>query len=126
MRVPEVADPDFVAEVAFAPGGPAGEVALVLTGSADHSCKLPLRGLLDQLHAELSAHGHARVVVDMRALDAMAAPCVTELLAWLYRVQDLETHARYRIAFHINRSIAWQAGAVKALACFDTSLVTVA
>lgn len=78
-------------------------------------------------HAELRSRGQRVVVVDMVTLDAMAAACISELLAWLSHshVQDLDADARYQIRFRLNRSVTWQAGAVRTLACFDTELVTI-
>jgi len=121
LRIPEVADPDFTADVRF----DEASALLAFVGSADAGARTSLGVLLGDLHEEVLTRRIAVVVVDMTGLDVMAAGCVNALLAWLGRVQELDEAARYRITFRINRSVAWQGNAVKALACFDTDLVTI-
>lgn len=120
LRIPEVADPDFAADVVFS-----GEATLRLTGSADSHARRQLGELLAQLHAEVGARKLAAVVVDMSALDAMAATCFNELLDWLGRVQELAEAERYKFRFRLNPTVAWQGNCVKALSCFDTALVAI-
>ncbi len=120
LRIPEVQDPDFAADVVFG-----AEAVLRLTGTADAKAGARLGELLAQLHEELQAKTLRAVLVDMSALDAMAASCFNELLGWLSSVQDLAEAERYKIRFRLNRSVSWQANTVRALSCFDTDLVTI-
>ena len=121
LRVPDVDDPDFVAEVTF--GHEGGRLALA--GSADASASARFRELIDGVHAQLCGRRARAVVIDMQALDRMAAGCFRELVAWVGRLQQLAPAERYQIRVRPNPAIAWQDGAVRALACFDTSIVVV-
>jgi len=67
----------------------------------------------------------SEIVVDMHALEFMAASCFTELVAWLTRLQELEPDDRYRIRFRSNPTILWQKRSLRALSCFDTDIVTI-
>jgi anti-anti-sigma regulatory factor len=120
LRVPAVDDPDFVADVAH------GEVSVLrLVGSADTAATAPLGALLETLHHELLDTRTREIVVDMRGLDFMCAPCFKQLVAWLARLQDLPVPARYRIRFRVNQTIAWQKHSLHALSCFDTDLIAI-
>jgi len=121
LRVPDVDDPDFVAEVTFGHEG----ARLALAGSADAGVSARFRELLEQLHEQLCGRRGRVVRVDMAALDRMAAGCFRELAAWVGRLQELPPGERYQIRVRANPAIAWQDGAVRGLACFDTSIVVV-
>lgn len=121
LRVPDVDDADFVADVAHADDG----VQLVLVGSADTAAGPGFRALLDELHGELRERGARAVVVDMYALDHMVAACFRELVAWVGRVQELAPEQRYRIRVRRNPAIEWQSNGLRALACFDTDIVVI-
>lgn len=121
LRVPDVDDPDFVAEVTFGHDG--GRLALV--GSADAGVSARFRELIDELHAQMCGRRGRAVVVDMQALDRMAAGCFRELVAWVGKLQELPPAERYQLRVRANPAIAWQDGAVRGLACFDTAIVVV-
>ncbi|MEO8703968.1 MAG: hypothetical protein ABI867_28215 [Kofleriaceae bacterium] len=118
LRVPAVDDPDFVADVAH------GEVSVLrLLGSANTAATAAFGDLLETLHRELLAQKIREIVVDMRGLDLMCAPCFKQLVAWLERLQSLPGSERYRIRFRSNPTIAWQKHSLHALSCFDTDLI---
>lgn len=120
LRVPAIADPDFLADVAY------GDTAeLRLTGTADTAATQPLGQLIASLHDELQQRHVSEIVVDMHALEFMAASCFTELVAWLTRLQELDPDDRYRIRFRSNPTILWQKRSLRALSCFDTDIVTI-
>jgi hypothetical protein len=122
LRVPAVDDPDFLVDVTH------GEVSeLRLVGSADGAATVPLGALLETVHRELIVRlaGRTRreVIVDLQALEAMAAPCFMQLMRWLARVQGLARAERYTLRFRVNPAISWQEHSLRSLACFDTDLV---
>jgi hypothetical protein len=120
LRVPAVADPDFVADVAH------GEVAVLrLVGSADGAASSPLESLLVALHGELLERKTREIVVDLRGLDRMNAACFKQLVVWLERLQSLPAGERYRIRFRVNSTIGWQQHSLHTLSCFDTDLITI-
>lgn len=118
LRVPEVDDPVFVADVSH--GSPA---ELVLTGSADGAAAPGFAKLLAALHDELVAKQTREIVVDMLSVDAMNAGCFKELVAWVERLQELAPRDRYKIRLKHNPHILWQKHGLQALTCFDTELV---
>lgn len=120
LRVPEVDDPDFIADVTYAEGA-----VLRLRGSADRSSTEPLARLFAGIHDELLRRGARAIVVDMTEVDFMAAPCFRQLLAWVNRVQEMESARRYKLRLRGNRSLPWQIHSLAALSCFDTELVSV-
>ncbi|MBX3158291.1 MAG: hypothetical protein KF773_20145 [Deltaproteobacteria bacterium] len=120
LRVPDVDDPDFVADVAYHEGP-----ELRLVGSADSAALAGFQKLLDKLHEELTARGAREVVVDLQAADFLCAPCFKELVTWVQRLQDLPVEQRYRIRMRSNPSIAWQTHGLLALSCFDTEIITI-
>jgi hypothetical protein len=122
LRVPEVDDPDLVADVSYADGA---EAVVKLRGSADKSSTEPLAKLFATVHDELCRRDARVVVVDLTEVDFMAAPCFRQLLAWVTRVQDMERARRYKLRLRGNKSLPWQTHSLTALSCFDTELVTV-
>ncbi len=120
LRVPDVDDPSFVADVSFVEGA-----VLRLTGSADSSVTAPLDGLLAELHEEVLGKHLREVVVDMTAVDFMSSPCFKGFLTWIERLQELAPEVRYRIRMRSNPSILWQKHGLQALSCFDTELVKI-
>lgn len=120
LRVPEVDDPDFVAEMSYAEGP-----VLKLTGSVDKTSTAAIGALFSALHDELGERGARTVVIDMHDLDYMAASCFRQLLAWVNQVQALDDDRRYAIRLRGNPSVAWQVHSLAALACFDTELIRV-
>lgn len=120
LRVPEVDDPDFIAEVSYAEGA-----VLRLTGSADKSSTDGLATMFGRLHDELCQRGARAVVIDMTDVDYMAAPCFRQLLAWITRVQEMDSATRYRLRLRGNKSLPWQIHSLAALSCFDTELLSV-
>ena len=120
LRVPDVDDPSFVADVSFTEGA-----VLRLVGSADSSVTAPLGRLLSELHEELSAKKVREVVVDMTAVDFMSSACVKSFLIWIETLQELPPESRYRIRMRSNPAILWQKHGLQALSCFDTDLVKV-
>ena len=120
LRVPDVDDPSFVAEVALRPAP-----VLTLHGSADSTVTAPLGVLLGELHGELLACEATEVVVDMVGVDFMIASCVTGFLTWIETLQELPPAQRYRIRMRTNASISWQKHGLAALSCFDTELVKI-
>ena len=117
LRVPAVDDPDFVAEY-----DDRGRV-LRLIGSADNATANGLANLFADLHEELLAKKAKQITVDMRDLDFMGAGCVRELVAWFKALEGII--GRYTIKLRANPAIGWQRNTLPALACFDTTLVTV-
>jgi hypothetical protein len=120
LRVPEVEDPDFIAEMSYADGA-----VLTLTGSADKTSTEGIAQMFAALHDELCERGARVLVIDMYDVDFMAAPCFRQLLALVGRVQELEAEKRYKLRLRRNRSVAWQTHSLAALSCFDTDLITV-
>ena len=120
LRVPEVEDPDFTAEMSYADGA-----VLRLTGSADKSSTPALADMVAALHDELCRRGTRVLVIDMYDVDFMAAPCFRQLLAWVDKVQELESAQQYKIRLRGNPSVPWQTHGLAALACFDTELISV-
>ena len=120
LRVPEVEDPDFIAEMSYAEGA-----VLRLSGSADKTSVDALAAMFDTLHVELCVRGTRALVIDMYDVDFMAAPCFRQLLTLVGRVQELERDRRYRIRLRGNRSVPWQTHSLAALSCFDTDLISV-
>jgi hypothetical protein len=120
LRVPEVDDPDLVADVSYADGA-----VVRLRGSADKSSTEPLAKLFAAIHEELCRRDARAVVVDMTEVDFMAAPCFRQLLAWVNRVQEMESARRYKLRLRGNKSLPWQIHSLAALSCFDTELVSV-
>jgi hypothetical protein len=120
LRVPDVDDPSFIAEVTFADGA-----LLRLTGSADSSVTAPLGKLLAELHEELVGKHVREVVVDMTAVDFMSSPCFKSFLTWIETLQELAPDGRYQIRMRSNPAILWQKHGLQALSCFDTDLVKV-
>lgn len=123
LRIPEVADPDLAVDARVHDSPKPAEVRIV--GSAEANAKQPLKELFDRLHDELVHKRVPEVIVDLRALDAMGGGCMNVLIAWLGRVQEAPEEERYKIRFQVNRAVAWQSGAIKALSCFDTDLVVI-
>ena len=120
LRVPAIADPDFLADVAY------GEITeLRLSGTAETAATQPLGELIASIHHELRERHVNEIVVDMHSLEFMAASCFTELVAWLTRLQELAPDDRYRIRFRSNPTILWQKRSLRALSCFDTDIVTI-
>ena len=115
LRVPEVDDPDFVAEVD-------GDT-LRLVGSADTAATRALAALLETLHTELLRRRVVALVVDLTALDFMSSGCLRELVAWFGRLEELAADARYAIRLRSNPTIAWQRSAIPALTCFGPVVV---
>ncbi|MEO6771943.1 MAG: hypothetical protein ABI467_02850 [Kofleriaceae bacterium] len=117
LRVPAVDDPQFVADYDDRAR------VLKLIGSADNATAAGLGRLLDDLHVELLGKHAPQVVVDLRDLDFLGTACVTELVTWIEKLEDLAE--RYTITLRSNPAIAWQRTTLPALSCFDTALVTV-
>jgi hypothetical protein len=120
LRVPEVEDPDFLAEMSYSEGA-----TLRLTGSADRTSVAAIGKMFTALHDELCARGTRALVIDMSECDYMAATCFRQLLAFVNRVQALDTDKRYKLRLRGNRYVAWQVHSLAALACFDTDLISV-
>ena len=120
LRVPDVDEPDFVAEVSYNEGP-----ALRLAGTADKTTTEVFGEMLARLHGELCRRGARAITVDMHEVDAMSARAFRELLAWLARVQELAPAERYRIRLRGNPALPWQQHGLAALACFDPELITV-
>lgn len=120
LRVPDVDDPSFVADVSFADGA-----VLKLVGSAGSSVTQPLGKLLGALHEELLGKQAREVVVDMVGVDFMISACFKGFLTWVETLQELPVGARYRIRMRSNSSILWQKHGLAALSCFDTELITI-
>ncbi|HWU90096.1 MAG TPA: hypothetical protein VN253_22690 [Kofleriaceae bacterium] len=120
LRVPAVDDPDFLAEVSYADGA-----ELRLVGSATAGATESLAALLKALDAELRERATRSVVVDLKAMELMAAPCFNELVAWIARLSDLAPEERYQILVRSNPQILWQQHSLGALACFDTRIVRI-
>ena len=120
LRVPAVDDPDFLAEVSYADGA-----ELRLVGSANAGATEALAELLSALHAELRERETPAIVVDLHAMELMAAPCFNEIVAWITRLQELAPHERYQILVRSNPQILWQQHTLDALACFDTRIVRI-
>lgn len=120
LRVPEVDDPDFIAEMSYAEGA-----VLRMTGSADKSSTDGLAAMFAQLHDELCKRGTRMIVIDMTDVDYMAATCFRQLLAWITRVQEMEAATRYKLRLRGNKSLPWQTHSLAALSCFDTELLSV-
>ncbi len=97
---------------------------LRMVGSADTKAQQPFGMLLAQIHEELVARKTPELVLDMRSLDHMGAPCLRQLLAWLNRQIELPDTERYRILIQIVPTIPWQQS-LRALACFDTDTITI-
>ena len=120
LRVPEVDDPDFIAEISYADGA-----VLRLTGSADKSSTDAIAGMFSALHEELCKRAARAVVIDMTNVDFMSAPCFRELLAWVTKVQEMDAAKRYKLRLRGNKSLPWQTHSLAALSCFDTDLLSV-
>lgn len=120
LRVPEVEDPDFIAEMSYAEGA-----VLKLVGSADRTALAALGELFAAVHDALGTRQARSVVVDTTEVDYLAAPCVRELIAWIERVQALAPERRYTIRLRGNPGLGWQTHGLAALACFDPELVRV-
>jgi hypothetical protein len=100
-------------------------VLLTLEGSADPRFVRPLGELLGRVHDAI-VEGLAReVVVDLRGVDAMSAPCFKTFVAWIVHVQGLGRAARYRIRFVSDGTKPWQRRNLGALSCFAVDLVRV-
>lgn len=113
--MPVVDDPDLIVEMSH------GEIAVMrMVGSADTTATAPFGVLLDQIHQELLARKTPELVLDVRALDHMGAPCLRQLLGWLNRQTELGDE-RYRIRIRIQPSLSWQQN-LQALSCFDTKI----
>jgi hypothetical protein len=121
LRVPDVDDPDFVADVQASGDG----IELRLIGSADTAAVAGFQKLIGALHEELCAKRAREIVVDMQATDFICAPCFKELVSWVQRLQDLPVEERYRIRMRSNPAIAWQKHGLQALSCFDTDIITI-
>ncbi|HLL25629.1 MAG TPA: hypothetical protein VK427_26010 [Kofleriaceae bacterium] len=120
LRVPEVEDPDFIAELSYVEGA-----TLRLSGSADKTSTTALARLFAMLHDELRQRAARALVIDLHDCDYMAVPCFRQLLAWVEAVQELAPDERYKLRLRGNNGLAWQAHSLAALACFDTELITV-
>lgn len=120
LRVPEVDDPDFIAEMSYAEGA-----VLRLSGSADKSSTDAIATMFGALHEELCRRGARTVVIDMTNVDFMAAPCFRQLLAWVTKVQEMDLAQRYKLRLRGNKSLPWQTHSLAALSCFDTDVVSV-
>lgn len=119
LRVPVVDDPDLIVEMSH------GETAVLrMVGSADTKAQQPFGMLLAQVHDELVARRTPELVLDMRSLDHMGAPCLRQLLAWLNRQTENPDAERYRIRIQILPALAWQQS-LQALSCFDTDTITI-
>ncbi len=117
--MPVVDDPDLIAEVSH------GEIAVLrLVGSADSAATVALGELLDQIHDELISRKTREVVVDVVALDRMAAACLRQLLTWFGRQHNTADDQRYRIRIRILPTMAWQQS-LHALSCFDTNTISI-
>lgn len=119
LRVPDVEDPDFIAEMSYADG------VLRLSGSADKTSVDAIGKMFAALHDELCKRGTRALVIDMCDCDYMAATCFRQLLALVNRVQSLDADKRYKLRLRGNRSLAWQVHSLAALSCFDTELISV-
>lgn len=120
LRVPEVDDPDFIADVSYVEGP-----VLRLSGSADRSSLEPLAQLFARVHDELCQRGARAIVVDLTDVELMAAPCFRQLVVWVDKVQALDAGHRYKMRLRGNKSVPWQTSSLAALACFDTELLSV-
>jgi hypothetical protein len=120
LRVPEVDDPDFIAEMTSTDGA-----RLRLSGSADKTTTEAIAGMFAALHDELREQGTRAVVIDMHDVDFMAAPCFRQLLAWVGRVQELDAAQRYQIKLRGNKALPWQVHSLAAVQCFDTELISI-
>jgi anti-anti-sigma regulatory factor len=119
LRVPEVEDPDFIAEMTYADGA-----VLRLTGSADKTATVAIAAMFTALHDEMCTSGTRALVLDMKDVEYMSARCFRQLLAWVGKVQELDKDKRYKIRLRGNPSLAWQKHSLGALACFDTEMIT--
>jgi hypothetical protein len=119
LRVPEVEDPDFLAEMSYAEGA-----CLRLSGSADGTTTQAFGEMFAKLHAELCERNARVLTLDMQHVDYMSARCFRQLLAWVNRVQELASDQRYKIRLRGNASLAWQKHSLAALSCFDTELIS--
>lgn len=119
LRVPVVDDPDLVVEMSH------GEIAVLrMVGSADTKAQAPLGTLFAQIHDELVARKTSELVLDMRSLDHMGAPCLRQLLAWMNRQNEAPDDERYKIRIRILPGLPWQQS-LQALSCFDTNTITI-
>lgn len=114
-----VDDPDLIVEMSH------GETAVLrMVGSADTKAQQPLATLLGQVHEELVARKTPELVLDMRSLDHMGAPCLRQLVAWLGKQAEAPDAERYRIRIRLLPSLPWQQS-LQALSCFDTTTITI-
>ena len=116
------ADELSIRELDFEARYDANRNALVLGGNADASVAEQLQRLVTAIH-ELT--GKRNVVVDLNALEFMAASCFNVFVMWIGLVHERPHDARYQLRFTINSAMPWQRRSVATLTCFATDIVKV-
>ena len=96
--------------------------ALVLGGNADASVATQLERVVTAVHERT---GSRRVVVDLHALEFMAASCFNVFVMWVGLINEMPLDARYELGFSINSAVPWQRRSVATLMCFATDVVKV-
>ncbi|MBX7097573.1 MAG: hypothetical protein K1X89_07670 [Myxococcaceae bacterium] len=104
--------PGFSATVTAAPDG---LWTLRLTGLADPQAAGPLAPYLELLDRRLLETSRAVVMVDLRALLLLSAPCFKLLANWLTSVRERSAKPPYEVHFLSNAAHRWQSARLETL-----------
>ncbi len=117
----EVNEPTFAARLSQADG----DIAIILSGTADVVAQPHLEGLFKQVDAAARSAHSKRVRLDIRDLVFMSSSCFKQVVLWVQRVLNLETDLRYQVVFLSALAQAWQARSLKTLTHFAQDVVRV-
>jgi len=121
LQVPAVHDADFRADASL----DGNRIRARLLGNADMRAKDALEATLGKLHDEAMRLTVPEVVVDLHELEFMNSSCFKSFVAWISKVQELETEKKYMIRLLSKPELLWQRRSLHALRCFAVDLVTI-
>jgi hypothetical protein len=117
----EVNEPTFVARLTDTDG----DIAIVLSGTADVVAQPHLEGLFRQVDLAALGIQAKRVRLDIRDLVFMSSSCFKQVVLWVQRILNLQVDARYQVVFLSALAQAWQARSLKTLTHFAQDVVRV-
>lgn len=98
---------------------------VVLAGEADATAAATLEQLLGRVHARATEEKLREVLLDVRKVPFMTSLCLTKLIAWVGKIQELAPNDAYRVRLRSDERLLWQRKSLHALRCFAVDLITI-